>query len=60
MGMKLILHINYCYMPVSKICKALSANIKFSKVQLFKIVQLGEVLRNIPIFENILSSVPKK
>ena len=37
-----------------------STNIKFSKTQLSKIVQLGRVLRNIPIFGNILSSVVKK
>ena len=49
---------------VSKIRKAFangsSANIKFSKIQLSKIVQLGEVLRDKPIFGNILSSVAKK
>ena len=49
---------------VSKIRKAfangLSANIKFSKTQLSKIVQLGGVLRDIPIFGNILSSVAIK
>ena len=49
---------------VSKICKAFvngsSANIKFLKIQLSKIVQLGEVLLDIPIFGNILSSVAKK
>ena len=49
---------------VSKICKAFkngsSANIKFSKTHLSKIVQLGEVLRGIPISGNILSSVAKK
>ena len=36
------------------------ANIKFSKTQLSKIVQLGGVLRDIPIFGNILSSVAIK
>ena len=49
---------------VSKICKAFangsSAIIKFSKIQLSKIIQLGGVLCDIPIFENILSSVAKK
>ena len=49
---------------VSKICKAfsngLSSNVKFSKTQLSKIVQLGGVLHSIPIFGNILSSVAKK
>ena len=44
---------------VSKIRKTFangsSANIKFSKTQLSKIVQLGGVLRDIPIFGNILS-----
>ena len=33
---------------------------KFSKTQLFKIVQLGGVLPEIPIFGNILSRVAKK
>ena len=46
---------------VSKICKAFangsSANIKFSKTQLSKIVQLGGVHHDIPIFGNILSCV---
>ena len=49
---------------VSNIRKAFpngsSANIKFSKTQFSKIVQLGGVLRNIPIFQNILSSVAKE
>ena len=49
---------------VLKIGKAfangLSANIKFSKSQLPKIVQLEGVLCYIPIFGNILSSVAKK
>ena len=49
---------------VSKICKAFanssSVNIKFSKTQLSKIVQLGGILRDIPIFGNILSNVAKK
>ena len=49
---------------VSKIRKAFangsSANIKFSKTQLSKNVRLGGVLRDIPIFGNILSSVAKK
>ena len=49
---------------VSNIRKAFAngslANIKFSKTQLCKIVQLGGVLRDIPIFGNILSSVAKK
>ena len=49
---------------VTKIRKAFangsSANIKFSKTQLSKIVQLGGVLRDIPIFGNILSSVAIK
>ena len=43
---------------VSKICEAFandsSANIKFPKIQLSKIVQLEGVLRDIPIFGNIL------
>ena len=37
-----------------------SANIKLSKTQLSKIVQLGGVLGDIPIFGNILSSVAEK
>ena len=49
---------------VSKICKAFangsSVNIKFSKTQMSKIEQLGGVLRGIPIFGNILSSLAKK
>ena len=49
---------------VSNIRKAFAngslANIKFSKTRLCKIVQLGGVLRDIPIFGNILSSVAKK
>ena len=48
---------------VSKICKpftnSLSANIKFSKTQLSKIAQLGGVLRDIPIFGNVLPTVAK-
>ena len=49
----------------SKICKAFangsSTNIKFSKTQLskIKIEKVGRVLRDIPIFGNILSSVAK-
>ena len=46
---------------VSKICKAFangsSANIKFSKTYLCKIVQFGGVLRDRLILGNILSSV---
>ena len=49
---------------VSKIHKAFAngswANIKCSKIQLSKIVQLGEVLPDILIFGNILLSVAKK
>ena len=49
---------------VSKIRKAFangsSANIKFLKTHLSKIVQLGGVFRDIPSFGNILSSVAKK
>ena len=49
---------------VSKIRKAFpnasSANIKLLKTQLSKIAQLRGVLRDIPIFRNILSSVAKK
>ena len=49
---------------VSKIRAAVisgsSANIKFWKGQLSEIVQLGGVLRDIPIFGNILSSVAKE
>ena len=49
---------------VSNIRKAFpngsSANIKFSKTQFSKIVQLGGVLRDIPIFQNILSRVAKE
>ena len=49
---------------VSKICKTFanssSVNIKFSKTQLSKIVQLGGTFRDIPIFGNILSNVAKK
>ena len=49
---------------VSKFRKAFaycaSANIKFSKTQLSKIVESGGVLHGIPIFGNILSSVAKK
>ena len=37
-----------------------SANIKFSKTQLSKMIQSGKVIRHIPIFENILSIVAKK
>ena len=37
-----------------------SVNIKLSKTQLSKIVQLGGVLGDIPIFGNILSSVAEK
>ena len=50
---------------VSKILKAfangLSANIKFSKTQLSKMIQLGGiVIHDRPIFGNILSSVATK
>ena len=49
---------------VSKICKAFakssSANIKFSKAQLFKMIQSGGAFRDIPIFGNILLSIAKK
>ena len=49
---------------VSKICEAFAndswANIKFPKIQLSKIVQLGGVLRDIPIYGNILSNKTKK
>ena len=49
---------------VSKIHKGFangsSANKNFSKTQLSKIVKLGGVLCDIPIFGNILSSVAKK
>ena len=49
---------------VSKICKAFancsSANVKFSKTQLSKIVQLERVLCDSHIFGNILLSVAKK
>ena len=48
---------------ISKICKAFAngsqANIKLSKTQLSKIVQLGEVHHDISNFGNILSSVAK-
>ena len=49
---------------VSKLRKAFatdsSANIKFSKCQLSKVVQLGGVVHDIPIFGNVLSSAAKK
>ena len=49
---------------VSKICKAFangsSANIKFSKTQLSKIVYSGGVLWDMPVLGNILSSMAKK
>ena len=49
---------------VSKIHKAFtngsSANIKLTKTQLPKTVQLGGVLRDISIFRNIFLSVAKK
>ena len=49
---------------VSEICKAflncLSANVKFSKNQMSKTVQLGGfVIRDIPIFGNVLSNTAK-
>ena len=37
-----------------------SSNMKFTKTQLFKVVQLGEVIFNIHILWNILLSVAKK
>ena len=56
--MKLIFRI------VSKIRKAFanrsSANTKFSKTQLPKIVHSGGILHDISIFGNILSSITKK
>ena len=49
---------------VSRICKTFanssSAYIKFSKIQLSKMVELGGVILDIPIFGSILSSVAKK
>ena len=49
---------------ISKIRKAFengsTANIKFQKTQLSKMIQLGKVIRHIAIFGNILSSVAKK
>ena len=49
---------------VSEICKAFangsSANMKFSKTYLSKLVQLGRVIPDIPVFEKILSSEAKK
>ena len=49
---------------VSKLCKAFandsSANIKFSKSQLSKVVQLARVVYDISIFGNALSSAAKK
>ena len=49
---------------VSRICKAfangLSANIRFLKTQLSKMIQSGGVICKIPIFGNILSNVAKK
>ena len=49
---------------VSKICKAFangsSANIKFSKTQLSKIVYSGRGLWDMPVLGNILSSIAKK
>ena len=49
---------------VSKLRKAFatdsSANIKFSKCQLSKVVQLGGVVHDIPIFGNVLLSAAKK
>ena len=49
---------------ISKIRKAFengsSANIKFQKTQLSKMIQLGKVIHHIAIFGNILSSLPKK
>ena len=49
---------------VSKLCKAFandsSANIKFSKSQLSKVVQLGGVVCDISIFGSALSSAAKK
>ena len=48
---------------VSRLCKAFpnnsSANIKLWKTQLSKMEQLGGVIRDIPIFGNILSGVAK-
>ena len=37
-----------------------SANIKFSKTQLSKMIQSGKVIRHLPIFGNILLIVAKK
>ena len=37
-----------------------SANIKLSKTQLLKMIQLGGVIRDIPLFGNILSNVAIK
>ena len=49
---------------VSKICKAFtngsSANIKFSKTQLSKMIQSGGVICDIPIFGHISLRVAKK
>ena len=37
-----------------------SVNVKFSKTQLFKMIQSGGVIYDLPIFGNILLSVLKK
>ena len=37
-----------------------SANIKFSKCQLSKIIKSGGVIRGIPTFGNVLSNLAKK
>ena len=46
---------------IRKVCgNGSSVNIKSSKTQFSKIIQSGAVIRDIPIFGNILSSVAKK
>ena len=56
--MKLIFHTSF------KVRKAFangsSTKIKFSKSQLSKMLQSAAVIRDIPVFGNILSSVAKK
>ena len=65
--MKLVLHMNYYTITntqVSRIHKAFangsSANITFLKNHLSKMMQLGGVIRDIPIFRNVLLNLAKK
>ena len=52
--MKLIFHVNYCYLThkSQKFANGSSANVKFSKTQLSKMIQSGGFLSLVPIWDS--------